>query len=314
MLLAFVGSLIVNAGTIPLMNTLGAGDPQAGYQLTILLFSLIMVGLFFTCFSIVREKIPVIEQSSSIKTDLNIVIRNRAWWSTVLMGIPIFALMMSPFSVGMYYFTYNVGDVSKAPIFFTAGTLGMIAGATACIFLVKKVCKRHLIMSAMVFGAVVISQLFWVNPQHFRVIYGTIFFAQFFMGISAASLWGLVADMADFIEWKSGRRVVGLATSSATFSHKFGMGLGGALVGFSLSQAGYIAGAEQTPEALTMIKIFMSLVPAAGAVFVIIIAFFYPVTRSVLHIVQKDLDAKRNAQEHTADELDTELHKNSRLA
>ena len=296
MTFAFVGSLMVNAGTIPLITKLGSGNSQLGYQYTMMVFAGVMVLLYFACFSLVCERVPPVQQTASLKDDFRVVLRNRAWWVTVLMGVPIFALMLSPFAVGMYYFTYNVGDVSKAPAFFALATAGLIAGASACIYLVKKICKRILVMAAVACGGLVVGQLIWIDPQQLNAVYSVIFVAQFFMGISAANLWGLVGDMADYIEWQSGRRVVGLATSSATFSHKFGMGLGGAMVGFALAYAGYEAGVEQTVEALFMIKAFMSLVPSTGALLVIAIAYFYPVTRSRLQQLQPELEQQRQAR------------------
>ena len=293
MVLAFMGAVLVNAGTIPLMNLFGNGNQQVGYQYTMILFSLIMVVLFFACFALVRERIPPLPQSSSLASDFKVVARNRAYWTIVLIGIPVFALMLSPFSVGMYYFSYNVGNQAAATTYFTLGTLGMIVGALICIVAVKKICKRTLMIVSLLASALTIAQMYWLDPHNLHAVYTVIFINQLFMGISATNLWGLVGDTADYIEWKSGRRVVGLATSSATFSHKFGMGLGGALVGFALSHSGYVAGAEQGPEALRTILLFMSLVPAGGAVLIALITSFYPVTRKVCEQAQADLEIRR---------------------
>ncbi|WP_428242332.1 MFS transporter [Gynuella sp.] len=294
MLLAFTGGLLVNAGTIPLMNYFGDGNQQLGYQRTMMLFSVIMMVLFFVCFALVRERVPPLTQTSSLKSDFKVVMRNRAYWTIIMIGVPVFALLMAPFAVGMYFFSYNVGDQSAAAPFFTLGTLGMIAGAVVCIFAVKKICKRTLMIIALIGSSLTISQIYWLDPENLRGIYTIIFINQFFLGISATNLWGLVGDTADYIEWRSGRRVVGLATSSATFSHKFGMGLGGALVGFALSSSGYVAGAEQTPEALNTILLFMSLVPGAGALVIAFITSFYPVTRKISEQAQAELTVRRS--------------------
>ena len=163
--------------------------------------------------------------------------------------------------------------------------------------LVKRFSKRSLVITGALLSMCCISNLYWVDPSSLYAIYAIIFFNQLSKGIAASSLWGLVADTADYVEWKSGRRVVGLSTSSATFSHKFGMGLSGALVGIGLSFAGYQAGVEQTAQSAQMILLFMSLFPAFGAGCIAFIAYFYPITRNVEDTMQSELRATRKANQ-----------------
>ncbi|WP_421850557.1 MFS transporter [Marinomonas sp.] len=296
MVLAFTGALIVNAGTLPLVEFFGDGNKQQGFQYTMMLLSSVMVVMFWLCFSRVKERVPMIKQDSSLKDDFAVVIKNRAWWITVLVGVPIFTFALLPFSVGMYFFTYNVGDVSAAGLFFMFGTLGMIAGATLMTVIVKHLSKRIIIIMSALGSMFCIGSLYWLHTVDVKVIYIIIFFNQFLMGMCASALWGIVADTADYIEWKSGRRVIGLSTSSATFSHKFGMGLSGALVGAGLSFVGYQAGVEQSEESKHMILLFMSLIPAFGGACVALIAYFYPINQEVERKMQSELRANREAK------------------
>lgn len=289
MMLAFSGALLVNAGTLPLVEFFGAGDQQKGFQLTMALFSIIMVLLFWFCFIRVKERVAKVEQPHSLKEDFKVVVKNRAWWITILAGVPIFTFTITPFVVGMYYFKYYIGDTSAASLFFTFGTVGLIFGAFLCNLLVKRICKRKLMIGGVLGSALCISQFYWIGADQITLIYVLIFLNQACKSIASSCVWAVVADTADYIEWKSKRRVVGLATSSATFSHKFGMGLGGMLVGFGLSYAGYEADAVQTPETIEMIKLFMSFVPAFGACLIAVIMLFYPVTKSVAHTMQQEL-------------------------
>lgn len=295
MVLAFTGALMVNASTLPLVEFFGNGNKQQGFQYTLMLLSAVMIVMFWLCFSRVKERVPMIKQRSSLKDDFAVVIKNRAWWITILMGIPLFTFTIMPFAVGMYYFTYIVGDASKAGMFFTMASLGMIVGSALMSQLVKRYSKRNLVIVGALLSMCLISNLYWVDPTDVYVIYAIIFLNQLSKGIAASSLWGLVADTADYVEWKSGRRVVGLSTSSATFSHKFGMGLSGALVGIGLSLSGYQAGVEQTAESAQMILLFMSLIPAFGAGCIAFIAYFYPITQAIEDTMQSELRVTRDA-------------------
>lgn len=296
MTLAFTGALLVNAGTLPLVTFFGGDNQQQGFQYTLMLLSAVMVMMFWLCFSRVKERVPMVKQSSSLREDFSVVIRNRAWWITILIGIPMFTFTLMPFVVGMYYFTYIVGDASAAGTFFTSATLGMIAGAVLMSQLVKFFAKRTLIICAALLSMCFIGSLYWVDSANLTLIYVIIFLNQMVKGVAASCLWGVVADTADYVEWKSGRRVVGLSTSSATFSHKFGMGLSGALVGAGLSYAGYQAGVEQTEQAKQMITLFMSLLPAFGAGCIAAIAYFYPINGRVEQVMQLELRKARDAK------------------
>src|SRR5690606_27786434 len=74
-------------------------------------------------------------------------------------------------------------------------------------------------------------------------------------------LWTMIANTADYSEWKSGRRATGLFFSAATLSMKFGWGIGGALAGYLLAGYGYVPKAVQTEEAITGIKLMMTVFP-----------------------------------------------------
>ena len=296
MVLAFTGALLVNAGTLPLVEFFGGDNKQQGFQYTMMLLSVIMVVMFWLCFSRVKERVPVIKQDSSLKEDFAVVIKNRAWWVTLLVGIPTFTFALLPFSVAMYFFSYNVGDVGAAGLFFTFGTLGMIAGSFLTITIVKYLSKRVIMVFSALSSMLCIGSLYWLYAFDIKAIYAIIFVNQFFIGMCACSLWGMVSDTADYIEWKSGRQVVGLSTSSATFSHKFGMGLGGALVGAGLSFVGYQAGVEQSEESKHMILLLMSLIPAFGMACVALIAYFYPINQEVEIRMQSELRANREAK------------------
>lgn len=54
------------------------------------------------------------------------------------------------------------------------------------------------------------------------------------------------------------------------------------------------AGAVQTAEAVTGLKILMSWIPAAVAAIAVVCIFFYPLTKSKMEGIQKELASKRN--------------------
>ena len=89
-----------------------------------------------------------------------------------------------------------------------------------------------------------------------------------------------MADVADFSEWKTGRRATGIVFSAIVFGLKAGLGFGGAIAGYVLSAFGYVPNAVQGASALEGIKLAMSVFPAATFAACIVCLLFYRITKS----------------------------------
>jgi GPH family glycoside/pentoside/hexuronide:cation symporter len=107
----------------------------------------------------------------------------------------------------------------------------------------------------------------------------------------------MYADIADFSEWKTGRRATGLVFSSSSMSQKFGWTLGGALTGWLLAFYGFKANVIQTVEAQDGIRMMLSFYPAIGTVLSVVFIFLYPLNEKLMEKVSTDLGLKRKKAE-----------------
>jgi glucuronide carrier protein len=89
-----------------------------------------------------------------------------------------------------------------------------------------------------------------------------------------------------------------LVYSAATFAQKAGFSLGGAIVMLIIAQFGFVANQSQTPEAITGIKLSLSIVPAAISGLGIILLFFYKLTDSQMEQIEKELQARKTESEN----------------
>ena len=80
----FSGGLIVALSTLPLIGFFGQGDPQQGYQYTMILLAVLAVLLFTTTFFPTRERVVPIKQAHNLKADLKVLRRNPAFWILLL--------------------------------------------------------------------------------------------------------------------------------------------------------------------------------------------------------------------------------------
>ena len=115
------------------------------------------------------------------------------------------------------------------------------------------------------------------------------------LALGSALVWALYTDVADYGEWKSGRRATGLVFSAAMFAQKMGLTIGGAASGWLLAASGFVANQEQTPEALMGIRVMFCIIPGALALLNGIILLFYPLSTARTEQMYRELKAIREA-------------------
>jgi Na+/melibiose symporter-like transporter len=153
--------------------------------------------------------------------------------------------------------------------------------------------KRNTFLVCLSLTAILTALFFFLPPSAIAPIFVLQILLQFAYGPTIPMLWAMMADVADFSEWKTGRRATGLVFSAAVFGLKAGLGLGGALSGWMLSLYGYVANAEQTATALSGIRLMMSVYPAIAFIAGVGVLCFYPIDKTMAHTMQNDLVERR---------------------
>ncbi|MDB5950224.1 MAG: sugar (Glycoside-Pentoside-Hexuronide) transporter [Massilia sp.] len=295
MFCALTCALLVNTSTVKLVEWFGAGSKQAGYQNTIIVMSILGMLLFWFCFAGTRERVKPVQQPIELRRDLSTLVAGRAWWMIALIGTCVYTSFAITSGSAMYYFTYVVGDASKAAAYFLCIGLGNLSGILLSYQLTRRICKRYVMMGASLCAATLYGVFYLIDP-HSAVQVNTLGFLLYvFGGASLPIMMSMVADTADEAELRSGRRMVGLTASTVAFAVKFGLGLGGALTGLILAAVGYHANVAQTPQAIEGLKLIMSAVPAVGKLLVFVILLFYPLSQKRLDIMQPLLRQARAA-------------------
>jgi GPH family glycoside/pentoside/hexuronide:cation symporter len=106
-------------------------------------------------------------------------------------------------------------------------------------------------------------------------------------------IWAMFADVADYAEWTTGRRITGVVFATILFALKAGLSVGGAIAGWLLSGYGYRANAVQTPEALLGIRLTVSVYPAIFLAIVVACLFFYKINKQLNIQIQNELADRR---------------------
>lgn len=115
------------------------------------------------------------------------------------------------------------------------------------------------------------------------------------LGPKAPITWAMYADVADYNEWKTGRRATGMTFSATTFSQKLGSAAGSAIMLSVLAMLGYEANQMQNDASLDGIVYMQTLAPGAFAFIAIIALFFYDLTGDKLAVIQQELSQRKQA-------------------
>ena len=126
---------------------------------------------------------------------------------------------------------------------------------------------------------------------------GTTFVLEYLRALSFGPtiplLWAMFADVADYAEWKTGRRTTGVIYATIMFGLKAGLSLGSAIAGWILGAYGYQANMIQTPAALMGIRLTVSIYPAIFFLIVVLTMFFYPIGKKLNIQIQDELAERR---------------------
>ncbi len=307
---AFAGSILVLATAEPLVNFFSsftlAADVKAGWQMTLVIYSLLAALLFYFTFSWTRERVsPPIEQKSSLKLDLIQLAQNKPWF--ILLGAGVSTLIFNSLRDGsaIYYFRYYVKSqeaytlpllsisINYSVFYLVLGQAANIVGVILSKPLADYTGKRNAFLLAMSLAGILSCIFYFFSTENILLI----FVFQFLISMCAGSifplLWAMYADIADYSEWKTGRRATGLIFSSSSMSQKLGWTMGGAITGWLLAFWGFKANTIQSQEAQTGIRMMLSFIPALGAFASIAFISFYTLSDSFMSKISDELIERR---------------------
>lgn len=314
MIFAFGGSIVALLLVEPLVglfsHTSGGTDLQRGWEGAAAVFAVLAVLMFFGCFAWTRERVkPINEKKNAFRDDLKDLVKNRPWWILLGSGIAVLVFNSVRDGAAVYYFKYYVQDIGAFRIGFIDASLslttlylvlGQIANIVGIVFVTpvsKRAGKKLTYLGAMVFACIFSIIFYFAGTENV----GMILLLQFLISVCAGSifplLWSMYADIADYSEWRHGRRATGLIFSSSSMSQKFGWTIGGAVTGWLLAWFGFQANMEQTASAQNGIRMMMSLLPAAGTVIAAFFIFLYPLNEEKLKRITADLRERRPVSE-----------------
>jgi GPH family glycoside/pentoside/hexuronide:cation symporter len=309
-----VAQFVIQVLLLPLVLWLGDGDQAVGFRRTMMGFAIIGTIFFIITFLTTKERIvPTAEQKSTVKQDLVDLFRNKPWLLMLIVIVMVFINLALKGGSYIYYFQYYVdrealtqfldgfgfhGDPVSTGfgIFNGGGIIMMIVGIGFTRKLADRFGKRN-VFSAGLFASTLFLLAFVFFPPD---AIGTMMLSQilhgFFYGITIPLLWAMIADVADYSEWKNNRRATAIVFSAMILGLKFGLAVGGALVAKLLDIYGYVPdAATQSTGVVEGVKLSISIYASIPFLICCVILFFYEINKQMETRIETELAQRRRA-------------------
>ncbi|MDD5863063.1 MAG: MFS transporter [Firmicutes bacterium] len=278
MFMAQVGSLIINAFTLPFINAVGGSTNQRSWIIVSVIYGIVAAALFLICFAKTKERVQISSQqkeSIPLGESFRLVLKNNYWLIIVAIWVVTALGMGMGMSVGTYYAKYILGDENLSGFLSAISLIPVLVCMPMVAPLSKKYGKRNVALVGSIISIVGQAAML-LNPHSF----GWLIVCNVIKGVGQSSLTGtlfaMVADTIEYGQWKTGKRVEGMLYSSTTFGAKIGAGVGMAIAMGILGAAGYAGtAAVQTKAALTAIQNLYLLAPLPFLIAMPILYSFY---------------------------------------
>jgi glycoside/pentoside/hexuronide:cation symporter, GPH family len=155
--------------------------------------------------------------------------------------------------------------------------------------------KRNVFMASLFISTLFIIFFYFFPPKSIAIIFVAQILHGFFYGISTPILWTMIADVADFSEWKNNRRATAIIFSAMMVGLKAGLSIGSSLVSWILGKYNYVANSTtgQTDTAITGTKMLVSIYPAIPFLIAVVLLFFYEINKAKEIQIEADLKQRR---------------------
>lgn len=310
---------------LPIIETAGGGDKAVGIEKVMTWLAIIGTVMLIITFLTTKERIvPKPEQKSSLKEDIGDLTKNRPWIIMLVLTMLVFITLAMKGGSYVYYFKNYVDKASLTTfitpvlgflsgiginffgqdpvsagfgLFNAGGIIFMIVGITLSKRFADKYGKRDVFGITLFISTLFILAFYAFPPTSVRLMFASQILHGFFYGITIPLLWAMIADVADYSEWKNNRRATAIIFSAMMVGLKTGLSIGSALLTKILGFFHYVPNSDalQSESAIQGTKMLVSVFPSIPFLIGVGLLFFYEINKKMEVQIENDLKQRRNS-------------------
>ena len=296
-----LSAVLLNAITPVLLVKFSGGEQYTAgaYTKCAIIFAICALPMFYFLYAYCKETIrPSVNATKvPVSTSIKSVLSN----GPLMLIFAIQLLAMTAFfgrmGVVIYYLIYNVQRFDLISAFMSLPSLFTVVGILVTKNIMVRVGKKKMAAVGYIGAAASLIGVYlvgWSNIPVLLVLHCLYGFFCFSFPIPMA----MVPDAINYQQDKTGVRADGTSYATVSLSTKFGsaFGVSGALI--IMGAMGYVANAQQTPQAMGGINLTVNLVFGLMYLLCLVPLYFYPLNeKRVAEIVEKLQAKQTNEQE-----------------
>lgn len=311
-----IAQFVIQVLLYPIVDRIGNGDKAAGFAQVMGVLAVVGSALLLVTFFSTKERVkPSVEQHTSVAQDLKDLAANRPWLVMLTLTTLVFVTLALKGGLYIYYFENCMSEASIRTflhsvgltqydnpaayvfgIFNGCGIIFMIVGIGFSKGLADRYGKRDVFGVALLISTTFVAALLFIPADEVAWVFGAQVLHGFFYGITIPILWAMIADVADFSEWKTGRRATGIIFSAMMVGLKLGLTFGQTILTAALGLYGYDASLEiQPPEAVAGIRLTVSVWASVPFLLGCGLLFLYEIDKPLEQRLERELRERRSA-------------------
>lgn len=297
---ATLAGLIINA-VGPLIVFVDNKADADRFFMAAVLFGLLSIACYMACYKLSTERIVApagTTEKMDLKKTVKGLVKNKPLIAILFVSLMFMMNMMMIGAVNVYLFKDYFSSAATLSLVSIAQTIAVLMVAPFVKTLTTKFGKKEMSIVGLTIASVIYFLLFFLKDINAMTFVYISFIGQIGYALFNTVIWAFVTDVIDYQEYLTGLREDGTVYSVYSFARKVGQALAGGIGGFALAAVGYDATREtQTQAALDGIHTLATLVPAiVYLACLLILVFFYPLTKKRLAEMVENLAAKREAK------------------
>lgn len=290
-----VGAVAITSLVLPMVGYFGRGNAQRGFTLTAIVFAVLGTLLYALVFFNTEERyIELMDRKPlPVQESLRQVVRNEIFVVTGVFTLVHLVRIGCILTLTVYFALLILKAPWAIPFLFGAMSLGSVVSASLAPPYFQRFGFRKGNVYVLLFALACYCVLPLTDGHPVLFLAG---FCIACMGAQACTtaIFAMVANAADFHEFKFLSRCDGLIFSCFSLSTKVGIAMGAAIIASGLAIAHYDAKAT-TPHAVAAIRLMFYAVPMFLMLLQIFVVMFYGIDTKHTLIVKTS--AERAARE-----------------
>lgn len=294
-----ISSVLLSAIS-PILLQAFSGSEQytvGGYTWVILIYSLCSVPLFYLVYAKCKENI--VPEGGKVSVPVSQSIKYCLTNKPLMIIFTLMVISMTAFfgrmAVVLYYILYVIQRPDLISIFMALPSIMTVIGIFVTKNYVLKFGKKKMAAIGYIGAGVVLIIIYFTDPSNIpmmlilHALYGLFCF-------SFPIPMSMIPEAINYQEARVGVRTDGMAYACTSLSTKFGNAFGPSVALLIMGAFGYVANAQQTPEALGGIDLAVNLIFGILYLAALIPLFFYPLNEQKNEDIREILDARRDGK------------------